>query len=504
MPIFQGEKEHRSVDERFDYVIIGSGAAGATAARILADTGASIAIVEEGPYLKTSDFGDTLLPAFKNLFRNMGAQVARGRAMIPVLQGRALGGSTVINSAIIWRIPDDVWQPWKTEWGLGDALPLDALHTCWDQIEEELHVKPVDEAVWGNNNRKMAEASQKLGVSAHPIRRGDTGCKGSARCLTGCPHGAKQSMLVSYIPYALERGATVFTGARARRVRVSSGHARAVEGHFVHPLTGRRSKPFTLRARKGVIVAASAIQTPGILRRSGVRSPHLGEHFQGHPGGPLMGLFDEEINLWFGATQGYDADHHRQDRRYKIETLALPPEMAFARMPGVGRRYLDHLMLTRHMTFWAAQIRSYGKGRVRDTPFGVDITFELTRQDMDNLRHAYGFMAKMLFAVGARELLVPVSGMPERIGPDELHKLDDLPADPGAYSMILSHLFGTARMSTEARNGVVGTDFTVHGTSNLYVLDSSVFPTNLGVNPQHAIMGVAMHGARQIADRHTA
>jgi choline dehydrogenase-like flavoprotein len=151
--IFDGEKERRPLEEMFDYVIVGSGAAGATAARILADTGARIAVVEEGPAIRTAEFGDRIFPTFRRMMRRMGAQIAQGRASIPVIQGCCLGGTTVVNSAIVRRIPDDVWEPWKTNYGLGDALPLDALHQHWDQIEHELSARSVVWETWGENNR---------------------------------------------------------------------------------------------------------------------------------------------------------------------------------------------------------------------------------------------------------------------------------------------------------------------------------------------------------------
>ena len=68
---------------------------------------------------------------------------------------------------------------------------------------------------------------------------------------------------------------------------------------------------------------------------------------------------------------------------------------------------------------------------------------------------------------------------------------------------MLTHLFGTARMSVRPSEGVVGTDFTVHGTRGFYVIDSSIFPTNLGVNPQNPIMGIAMHAAKQMAEAYS-
>jgi choline dehydrogenase-like flavoprotein len=501
--IFNGEKERRAVNEEFDYVIIGSGAAGATAARILADTGASVAVVEEGPAVDTKEFGDKVFPAFQKMFRNMGASIAKGRAFIPIVQGSCLGGSTTINSAIIWRIPDDVWEVWRDEYKLGAALPLDELHKNWDVIEKELNIHPILPEVWGGHNELMDKAKKKMGVSAHVIRRGDKGCKGSARCLTGCPHGAKQSMLVSYLPYASDRGAMLYTSARVDKVEMKGDRAVAVHGHFHVPTFKRNIAPFALRAKKAVIVAGSAIQTPGILWRSGVRSPHLGAHFQGHPGSPLMGIFDEKVNMWHGATQGYDADHHRKDYRVKIETISLPPEVAFARMPGVGKKWKQTMMETPYGAIWAAQLRAHAKGTVSPKPEGLlgpDVKYDLTEQDMVNLRKGLRFNAEMMFAAGAREVVLGIHGLPERItSVDQVKLIENGPSNPAAYSWIVSHLFGTARMSNAPGDGVVGTDFAVHGTQNLHVVDSSVFPTNMGVNPQHAIMGVAMHAAKKIA-----
>jgi len=497
--IFDGEQERRALDETFDYIIVGSGAAGATASRVLADTGAQIAVVEEGPAVTTAEFGDRVFPTFRRMMRGMGTQVAQGRAIIPVIQGSCLGGTTVVNSAIVWRIPEEVWEPWKTEYGLGDALPLDALHQHWDQIERELSARPVASEIWGENNRLMEVGAQRLEVSATPIRRNEIGCRGSARCSLGCPHGAKQSMLVTYLPYASEHGATLFTSARVKKVILNKDRAVGVTGYFHVPQFQKNIAPFTLRARKGVIVAASAIQTPGLLAQSGVRSRHLGEHFQGHPGVALAGSFDHTVNMWLGATQGYESDQHRLDR-VKIETLSMPPELVFARLAGVGREWVAAMAQSPNMAQWAVALRALAHGSVHPGRFGTNIRFDLTPQDMLNLRKGLRFTAELLFAAGAREVIPGIYGLPERlVNPDEAHLLETGPTDPACYSFALTHLFGTARMSVRSSEGVVGPDFCVHGTKAFYVIDSSIFPTNLGVNPQHPIMGIAMHAAKQIA-----
>lgn len=104
-----------------------------------------------------------------------------------------------------------------------------------------------------------------------------------------------------------------------------------------------------------------------------------------------------------------------------------------------------------------------------------------------------------MFAAGAREIVCPVHGLPQRLRPADLRLLEGLGDDAARYPLAMSHLFGTARMSLRPEDGVIGTNFAVHGSENLYVVDSSLFPTNLGVNPQLSIMSVARLAAERIA-----
>ena len=317
------------MEEPFDYVVVGSGAAGASAARMLCETGRSVAIVEEGPPVATADFVDRALPTFARLYRERGAQTTTGLAPMVVIQGRCVGGSTVVNSGIMRRLPEEVWQEWAADHGLGRSLSLPEIDDRSSTIEAELSVASTSEEVAGGNNRLLAEAAARRRFAGSPTRRNAPGCRGSARCNLGCPHGAKQSMQLSYLPFAAEHGATVIPDERVERITWAAGRATGV-------LTSKR----TIGARRAVIVAASAVQTPSLLARSGIRSRHLGRHFQGHPGMAIVGLFDHPVTMGDGATQGFEIDGLRTGSRVKIETLAVPPETFMAGMPGIGRDWL--------------------------------------------------------------------------------------------------------------------------------------------------------------------
>ena len=474
------------MNEPFDYVVVGSGAAGATATRTLVDATPSVAVLEEGPRVDTHQFSDRAFPTLAGLYREMGAQTTDGRAPMLVIQGRCVGGSTVVNSAIMRRLPEEVWSEWRDGHSLGAALPYAALEERSATIETELGTAPTPPEVWGENNRLLSVAAAGGGVSGAATHRNVRGCHGSARCNLGCPHGAKQSMQVSYIPTAEERGAQVFAGQRAERVLLNGRRA-----------VGVQTRDGYFHARRAVLVAASAVETPRLLWRSGVRSRQLGRHFQAHPGMAVVGLFDGDVRLGRGATQGFELDGLRDQARVKVETLAVPPETHFGGLPGVGREWLSLIAEYRHSAVWVLPLRAYGQGAVGVGRRDRSISFRLDSRDLPNLRRGLRRAAELMFLAGAREVVCPVHGLPYRLRPGQEILIERATDHPAAYPLAMSHLFGTARMSVSAGAGVVGPDFRVHGTDNLYVIDSSVFPTNLGVNPQLTIMAMARLGAER-------
>jgi len=494
--VVDGASLGRDVDEAYDFVVIGSGAAGAVAAHTLASAGYSVGILEEGPWVKTRDFGDDVSGAFQQLMRGSGLQVLKGRAYMPMIQGRCVGGSTVINSAIAWRIPEDVVDDWRENFGIGDALTMRDLEPHFSALERDLHVRSVDERVLGENNRLFIEHAQKMGIEATPMRRYDKGCDGTARCLTGCPRAAKQGMSVSYIPWALALGARIFTGCRAERVEIRGGRAVGVLGR-----AGRHA--VRLRARRGVLVAASTVQTPNLLHRSGLRSRALGKHFQAHPGVALGGLMDRRVDMSFGATQGAESIHFRKTDRFKLETIAMPPELAVARIPGVGSELAGRMAQFGEVCVWVVQVRAEAEGTVREGWGGGDsVRFTLTENDIRATRKACGVLARLLFSAGAREVWPGIHGLPHVLrSVDDVKLIDEGPLDPRAYSFVATHLFGAARMGPDPRASVVGLEFATHEAEHLYVVDSSIFPTNLGVNPQHSIMALSRLAATRIASR---
>jgi choline dehydrogenase-like flavoprotein len=238
-----------------------------------------------------------------------------------------------------------------------------------------------------------------------------------------------------------------------------------------------------------------------LLMRSGVKLPALGEGFRAHPGTPVFGVYDEPVNMNTGATQGWATTRFREEPGFKLETLSLPLDMQAGRLAGGGAELMQRLGEFSHIAMWVQATRAESVGRIRPAFGGKsNIYYTLKRPDMERFVAGMAAVARMHFAAGARKVLPGIFGLPYSIGPDEVHLIESAPRDPRAYVSILSHLFGGCTMGRDASRSVADPRGRVHGHPGLYVVDASVFPTNLGVNPQHTIMAVARHFAELALD----
>jgi choline dehydrogenase-like flavoprotein len=487
------------LEEEADFVIVGTGAGGATAARVLSEAGYEVVMLEEGPELAASERPTDLLGAMSIAVRDMGTQSTVGATPIPLLQGKLVGGSTAINSGIIWRMPDDVREHWTREFGLGDLVDEAEQMRIYDILEDELEVDVTAPEVRGDNAHKMEEACRALGLPGKPITRNARRCKGRARCLQGCPEEARQSMDVSYIPRSIAHGARLHALCRAQKVLREDGRAIGVGGAVLDKGSGHPVGRFEARARRGVIMAAGAVHTPVILLKSGLRGM-VGQRFQAHPGSAVVGRFPDVINMGFGATQGYEVPMRAQG--FKIESLSLPPELLALRLPGVGGEWQARLGELNHYAQWVVQVRMGALGRVSAGWGGKPVVrYEPLDRDLRTMQRALALICRMMFAAGATEVFPGLGHAPEVLHDvSEVDALERAELGRADFHMMASHLFGTACAGADPRRSVVGPDLQSHELPGLYVMDASAFPTNLGVNPQHSIMTVVWRAAEQLAN----
>jgi choline dehydrogenase-like flavoprotein len=480
------------LDVDVDFVVVGSGAGGSAAAVILARGGHRVAVVEAGPWRAPEDYPSTAYGAMRDLFADWGSLVTQSHALWPVVQASCVGGTTVINSAIVVRTPADCFDRWEREYGIDGKALGKRVWAHQDRLERELSAEIVPPDARGLLNTLAKDAADALGWDSHYMVRYAKDCEGAGQCLQGCRKMRKQSTNLNYVPEVIERGGDVLSSAPVERVVFEGTRAVGVTGRFRDPVTHRSGARFNVRARRGVLMGASATQTPVLLARSGLKSRALGSLFRAHPGTGIFGVYPDAVDQNVGATQGWASMAFRTEPGLKLETLAIPPEMVAGRLPGGGRELVRRFREYRNIAMWVTAVRAESAGTIKPGLFGgAVVRYLLDEADMRKFRKGLAMVARMHFAAGAREIIPGIYGLPYKLGPDQVGLIDEGPLDPRCYIAILSHLFGGCPMSADPRQGVVDAGGKVHGAEGLYVVDASAIPTTLGVNPQHTIMALA-------------
>lgn len=505
--LVEATKLDHDIDDKATVVIIGTGAGGPAAAYELARAGVDVIMVEEGSWFPPEFYRDLKpVDAFKYLYRDFGMTAALGRRLtkdptIPFPLGKCVGGTTTVNSGTCFRTPEKLIDLWNRELGLG--IDLAALNATFDEVEQIVHAQPVPDEALGQNSRIFGRGSHKLGWGGQPLVRNADGCRGSGRCVFGCPSNAKRGTHLSYVPLALMHGARLYSDLRVERIIQKHGQITAVEG-VILDRDKNRPKGQARIAADVVIVAAGAIGTPTLLQRNNIArgNPWLGENLRLHPGIRVCADFDEKVNGWKGVPQGYYVDRFWNELGIMFEGIFVPPGFAIPILPGVGAELRRRFERYPNLAAFGAMVKDTSTGSVR--PLGKNshiIRYSMNDIDKTNLVNAVKRASEVFFAAGANEVYPAIYGHAVLKSVDDVAKIDPKRVKTQHLEPMAFHPMGTARMAADRRLGVVDPQGKVYGTDNLYVADGSLFPTCLGVNPMESIMGFAHQIARGIHGR---
>jgi choline dehydrogenase-like flavoprotein len=417
------------------------------------------------------------------LYRDAGQHATVGNVPILLPLGKAVGGTTLVNSGTCFRTPDHVLERWGSEFGL-EALTPAELDPFFGRVERELSVSQVTPELAGNNALVAKRGADALGWSGDFIHRNARGCVGSGVCAFGCPTGAKQHTGITYVPRAWEAGAVTYSSARAERIEVQGGRAREV--------TAGTAGGGTLRVRADtVVLACGAIHTPLLLRRNrlGAGSGELGRNLAIHPATAVRARFDERIDMAKGVPQSYYVDEFASER-IMFEGVAGPPDYLAMTFPFSRERHRELMLDYPRLAQFGVMVSDRSRGEIRRRFGRIEVRYDLCRDDVAAFKRGIELLTELYWAAGAKAVYQPVRGI------DEL-----LDGDPGPLAgrelrasdltLMAFHPLGTARAHALPDRGVVDGNLKLHGAEGVYAADASAVPSSLGVNPQITIMALA-------------
>ncbi|MCA9632900.1 MAG: GMC family oxidoreductase [Myxococcales bacterium] len=504
-PITQGRFLEDDVELGCDVVIVGSGASGAAVACELAEAGQDVIVVEEGGYFRPEQYG-AMRPSetLRHLFRDGGLTFVVGldeSPMVNMTMGRCVGGSSVLTGGVCFRIPGFILKNWRDQQGL-HMFSEEELEPAYQAVEAATHIERVPLEMRSESTNVFARGAERMGYELKPMHRNTKDCNGCGRCNFGCPHGAKMSVDIAYIPRALAAGARVFSDFRVDSLITKGARAAGVEGRIYNaPGLRRPGGAFRIHAKR-VVMAAGAYNTPGLLKRFGVgkQSGQVGRNMTVHPGFRMMARFDRKLEGWKGALQSAFADAY-EDQRITLTALYVPPGVLAATMKGIGREHIAKAEGIPNLSIFGGMIHDDPGGRLHHLLGKAFSTYRMSARDRDAMYTITRVMAETYFAAGAREVYLPVLGMAPVSSMDDLRKIDFRRIPAKRYECSSQHPLGTTRMGVTPEHSVVDPDGRAWELDELYVVDGGIVPSSLGVNPQQAIMTLATRIAWKLRER---
>ncbi len=459
-----------------EVLVIGSGPGGATTAAMLAEQGHQVLLVEEGADLSIDSAESYSIAEMDQKYRNGGLTTTVGKTNVTYIEGRCVGGASEINAALYHRPHDETVERWAREFRIRDFTPQ-GLGDHFSALENEMQVcrRPGE---LSPNSRLLQRGSDKLGWKSTEIERFWSYANKDDRA------GRRRSMTETMIPRFRAAGGRLQPDTRVRRLLFEGNKATWAEA---------RCHGKTLRIRfKDVFVCAGAVQTPTLLRRSGVLT-NVGEQLRIHPMVRIAARFPDALN-----------DPHwgvpvRQVEEFKPNLTLGCSHSSFPHIAlWLGQEVEDKkaiLQQWRSIAVFYAAVCGESTGTVRSLPLLDEpfIRYDLSERDMSLLGEGLVRLGELVFAAGATEIFSPIEGQPSITEPSQLERVRKVPHG-GKVNITTIHLFSSCPMGTST---VCAADShgKMHGLDNVYINDASLLPTSPGVNPQGTIMAIARRNA---------
>ena len=504
LPLYvKSENDLREETIEGDVIIIGSGAAASILAKGLVESGRKVLMIERGNYERPETFNENEMEMVSRLYQDGAIQAARD-FRFTVFQGSCVGGSTVLNNAVCFKIPEEVLERWIDPKGFNIGLDKRRVMASMDRAWEMMGVEHMDEQEVRLNpgGYLFKEGCRKLGLDKPPtlvdsVNANISGCAGCGYCNIGCKYDRKLSMLVSILPGIQARhgkeSLEIVAGCEAVKLIRSGERISSVECEF------RNGRKLTVRG-KTFVVSAGAVSSSILLLKSRLGIRNAGKRLSFNVGSQLTAAFPNKINSY----DGLQISHFLKispDPGYVMESWFNPPMFQSTAMPGWFEDHFNNMKRYDRLACVGILVGSESNAEARVGGLTRrEIRYTPTTKDFKTLLAGLELSGEIMFAAGADSVMPNSFKYYEFKDREGLRRLPELIRDPSEITLGTGHPQGGNVIGNSGETGVVNAEFRVFDFKNLYVCDASVFPTSLGVNPQLTVMGMADYAVQFIKE----
>ncbi len=459
----------------YDAIIVGSGTSGSFLAYSLVNEGVDCLMLEAGEFFHRQNYPKKQAESSSRMFWAGGMELNTD-FNLGLLRPKCVGGGSIVNQALMDRFDRDAFESWRRASGVS-FFTLDEMDPWYERAEDEISLQHVPEEYRNRNAEIFRNGSQANDYGYHDLRRAQRNCRyedgnDCIECLSGCDIDSKQSMTVTVLKDALDRGLDLLSEFEVTRIKKTNGTVNVL---------GTESDGSVRKFKAGnLILAAGAVGNSLLLANSGFDEalPAVGDGFYSHPQSMVFGLYHDPVSAYEGGFQSTaSSDDTFRDREFKLENVFGPPSQLALLFDGVGRSHQSKMKMVDHYACTEVAIRDTNPGTIRTDDNGNPVIEKrLNREDRRRRNDGINAIKNIYRSTGAKQILV---------------------GDPN-FSL---HLMGGCAIGTDPSDSVVSPKFHLHGEKNIYAADSSIFPDAPGINPALTIMALSLMAGNEIADR---
>ncbi len=493
----KSEKDIKGDSVNGDVVIIGSGAAASILAKGLIEKGRKVLMIERGNHEIPETYTENEMEMVSRLFQDGAIQAARD-FRFTVFQGSCVGGSTVLNNAVCFKMPEPVLDRWNKDYNAG--LDKKKVMESMDKVFGMIGASHQGTVRLNPGGFLFEKGCMKLGYNTLPnvtdaVNANISGCVGCGYCNIGCRYNKKLSMLTTVLPDIQNKfgreSLEIVAGCEVVKLNKNGSKISYVEGEFGN---GRKIKIYG----KTFVVAAGSVSSSILLLKSKLGIKKAGMNLSFNMGSQLTAAFPNKIDSY----DGLQISHYMKispDTGFIMESWFNPPMFQSTAMPGWFEDHYKNMKRYDRLTCIGLLVGSESNAKVRIAGLtGREIEYTPTEKDFRTLLNGLELAGEIMLEAGAESVMPNTFKYYEFKNKDEVYKLHEYIKDPSEITLGTGHPQGGNIIGSSPEGGVVNPEFKVFGYNNLYVCDASVFPTSLGVNPQLTVMGLADYAVQFI------